>query len=71
MSTKTALVEELEKRNTGNSMALAAMIRRAREGAYHDFESTQATPKVNLVRDLKAFGFNDLVTRVMQGDFDE
>lgn len=68
MSTKTALVDELEKLKRSD---VGLVISRAREGFYHDFESPIATPKVQLVRDLRSVGLEELARRVMNGDFDE
>lgn len=75
MNTKTDLVQELRNRmpkgNTSITKDLEEIIWNADNGEYHDFESSQATPKMNLVRDLRKIGFEDLARKVIQGDYDE
>jgi hypothetical protein len=54
-----------------NDPKLQPMIARARTGYYHDYLSPLATPVVQLVIDLREVGgHEDLIDRVMNGDFD-
>lgn len=46
------------------------MVTRAREGAYDDYRSKSATPKVDLVRDCQVARLFGLEKRVREGDFD-
>ena len=50
--------------------ALLDMERAARAGCYDDFESESATPKLDLVRDLRAKGQPDLAMRAVGGEWD-
>jgi hypothetical protein len=50
--------------------APAAMIQRARDGGYDDYESESATPIVDLVNDACRYGLKDIVQRAMNGEFD-
>jgi hypothetical protein len=43
---------------------------KALEKIYHDFESTVACPKTTLLHDLKEAGYNDMVEKVIQGNYD-
>lgn len=72
-STDVEFVAELEKlKGPGSHRALNAVIERAKRGEYHDFKNTMFTaPKMALVHDLRNLGLNDLVMRVMNGEFDE
>ncbi len=77
-NTKVGLVKDLE-----NALALAKgissdaeknlliLIDRAKKGYYHDFESPLATPKIELVADLRANGLSILAQKVIDGDYDE
>ena len=49
----------------------AELVKNALLGRYHDFKSTLATPKVQLVADLKRYGFDDLARRAMRGEYDD
>lgn len=80
-NTKVELVEELEKivsqreaiGVTDNSK-IKAVISKAKAGHYHDFETEIATPKVQLVSDLKEIKLkltDDIAQRVVHGEFDE
>ncbi len=80
-NTKTELVAELEKivsqreaiGVTDNSK-IKAIISKAKQGVYHDFETPLATPKVQLVSDLKEIKLklmDDIAERVVHGEFDE
>lgn len=76
-NTKTDLVAILVERQKAlrkNSLALARVIRGARSGKYHDWDSSLTTPKVQLVQDLRsvrAVDLSDLVARVIDGEFNE
>ena len=69
MGTKTKLVEDLQ--NKPRSLARDALIERAKAGFYHDFESDQATPKLQLHRDLKKAGFHNLAEKAKRGVYDD
>jgi hypothetical protein len=49
---------------------VAPLILKARHGDYDDYESHSATPQSDLVRDLLALGHEQLVKRVINGEFD-
>lgn len=58
-STRKELVERLQEVLNTNTSAtpeakakLEEVISLAKQGAYHDFDTTYATPKINLVSDL-------------------
>jgi len=53
-----------------DALGLKNMAAKARVGYYSDFENTIAFPKVQLVNDLQVVGQNDLVRRVIDGEFD-
>jgi len=73
--TRIHLVKELEARlprgNTSITSDLLQIIAKAKAGYYHDFESPVATPKMELVKDLRDVGFTDIASRVINGDYDE
>ena len=46
------------------------MEKAARAARYDDYESESATPIVDLVRDLRSAGKDDLAKRAMDGEFD-
>jgi hypothetical protein len=50
--------------------APADMIDDATRGRYADFESDSATPIMDLVRDCRRLGLNEIATRAMDGEFD-
>jgi hypothetical protein len=50
--------------------ASPAMIEDAKSGRYDDFESDSATPIMDLVRDCRAAGLNDIAKQAMNGAFD-
>lgn len=47
------------------------VIDRCRSQQYHDFRSDFATPKMQMVTDLRAAGFNAEAQTVINGDYDE
>lgn len=68
MKTKTVLVEDLLKKE--QCLERDAIIKRAKDGYYHDFETPVATPKVDLHNHLLAAGYEDLAFKVTQGNYD-
>lgn len=68
MKTKTILIEDLLTKP--QTPARDELIVLARRGVYHDFETTIATPKMQLRRDLLAAGFEDLANKVVEGYYD-
>lgn len=68
--TRTDLVEELRKKP--QSDARDTLINLARRGEFHDYKNRRfAMPKVELLKRLKSAGYDDLVARVMAGEYDE
>jgi hypothetical protein len=65
MSAKEKLTEALMRAN-----APVEMVKDASRGRYDDFESDSATPIMDLVRDSRAAGLDDIAQRAMNGDFD-
>lgn len=49
---------------------LKNIIRNARKGYYHDYDSDLTFPMVILKQDLEAHGFPELAQRVVDGEFD-
>lgn len=76
-STKIELVAILRERQKAlpkRSGNLAWVIERARNGKYHDWDSDLDTPKLQLVTDLrscKKVDLEDVIARVVDGEFDE
>ena len=68
-TTKKDLVEDLWKKPY--SLKRAEIEKRAKRGDYHDFDSSLATPKIALVNDLRAAGFDDLAQKAVDGDYDD
>ena len=64
MRTKERLAAELHKAGLGNMALLAA------QGYYDDWETSLATPIMQLVSDLRAAGAHDLAARAINGEFD-
>ena len=65
MSAKTKLADALTRAG-----ASAEMIADATNGRYADFESESATPIMDLVRDCRTAGLDDIARRAMDGEFD-
>lgn len=65
--TKERLARALEELHDPD---LAPMIEKARSGYYDDFESPLTYPLTGLVMDLRTFGHEDFVQRVIAGEFD-
>lgn len=53
-----------------HAAGLRNLAAKARAGYYDDFRSPLATPIVQLVKDLKAAGRDDIAQRAMNGEFD-
>lgn len=64
------LAQKLEKMSTRNEK-FNAIIYRCRTGAYHDFASKFATPKLQMVNDLTAAGLIDEAQAVRDGEYDQ
>lgn len=74
--TTTLLITDLTnaKNNPDNAMIeseIDKIINSAMNGDYHDFRTRHATPKILLAEELKKIGLNDLVTKTINGDYDE
>ncbi len=46
------------------------LLKKAHEKHYHDFESQFAAPKVQLIYDLSKLGYQDMMQKVKEGDYD-
>jgi hypothetical protein len=68
-STKKELVDDLLRKPY--SLERDRILQEAYAGGYHDFDSELATPKVQLVQDLRGAGFEDLAQRTIDGAYDE
>jgi hypothetical protein len=68
-TTKKELLEDLWDKPY--SLRRAEIERRAKRGDYHDFDTTLAAPKMELVKDLRSAGFDDLVQKVLDGAYDD
>ena len=68
MKTKTKLVEDLQKKPA--SPHRDGLIRKAKSGHYHDFESPLSAPKMQLIHDLEKVRFKDIAAQVRAGDYD-
>lgn len=49
----------------------ALIIERCRNGEYHDFKSSMATPKMQMVSDLRDQDRNDIAQKVINGEYDQ
>lgn len=47
-----------------------SIVQQARAGRWSDFDTSLATPKMDLVEMLRTDGHEDLAKRVMDGEFD-
>jgi len=65
MNVKERLAKALTEAGAPDSM-----IARARTGGYADFESDSATPIMDLVRDARKAGLDDIARQAMNGAFD-
>lgn len=66
--TKTTLVADLMTKPDEYMRDL--LIKRARAGYYHDFETPLAMPKVTLVKHLEHANYLDLAQKVKDGAYD-
>lgn len=67
--TKTTLVRDLEAKPA--DPVRDQIIKRAKAGHYHDFDTSLATPKVTLYKHLLSAGFPDLAQKVKDGAYDD
>ncbi len=68
-TTKKELVLDLQEKP--QSLVRDRLIARALAGFYHDFDSNLPGPKVTLVAELSAAGYDDLAEKVKSGDYDD
>ena len=68
-TTRKELLEDLWKKPY--SLKRTEIEKRAKRGDYHDFDSDLATPKIALVNDLRAAGFEDLAQKTIDGAYDD
>lgn len=61
------LADELEAKDSAKYQKI---IKRCRNGHYHDFASKAATPKMDMHRDLLEVGLIDVDRRMQNGEFD-
>lgn len=61
------LAEELESKDAEK---YAKIIKRCRNGHYHDFATKVATPKMDMHRDLLEVGLTDIDEKMQNGDYD-
>lgn len=61
------LASELEAKDSDK---YARLIKRCRNGHYHDFATKVATPKMDMHQDLLAVGLTDIDKRMQEGEFD-
>jgi len=68
-STKKELLEDLRKkpRDIGRDLIMSL----ASTGHYHDFDTQLLAPKMQLVKDLRAAGFEDLALKTINGAYDD
>lgn len=76
-STKIELVKDLQMALTRHDltevkrMAIKVLIKMAKAGRYHDFESDYAAPKMQLHKELVAIGLTEIDQKMINGDYDE
>lgn len=76
-STKVELVDDLLKESNRHNLTgeqrrgLTAIIKRAKKGYYHDFESELAMPKSQLNIDLLEIGFTGIAKKMQNGEYDD
>jgi hypothetical protein len=66
-NTLFALADELAAKDP---VKYAKVIKRCRNGHYHDFATQAATPKMDMHNDLLEVGLIDIDQRMQNGDFD-
>jgi hypothetical protein len=67
--TKTTLIADLLRKPP--SLKRDGIIARAKQGYYHDYETSLATPKMTLYAELREAGFRDLAVKARDGDYDD
>lgn len=77
-STTEDLIEDLEKElkysvliTEEQKAKIPAIIQKAKEGYYHDFQTPIATPKIQLHQDLLDAGLENLDKKMQNGDYDD
>lgn len=68
-STKKDLLEDLRKKPRDIKRDLIMSL--ASAGHYHDFDTKLGAPKMQLVKDLRAAGFEDLALKTINGAYDD
>lgn len=68
-TTKKDLVEDLWKKP--HSFKRGLILKLAKAGHYHDFDTKLEAPKMQLVADLRAAGFDDLAQKTIDGAYDD
>jgi len=68
-STKKELLEDLRKKP--HDLKRALILNLASAGHYHDFDTKLEAPKMQLVKDLRAAGFEDLAIKTINGAYDD
>lgn len=69
----TKLADDLEKKWAGRDLTdlEELVLIRLREGEYHDFASSLATPKLQMIEDFTNLTMPAVVARIKNGDFDQ
>jgi hypothetical protein len=70
MST-TLLIADLEEANVNNIEGINSLIAEAKSGLFHDFQTTEATPKILLISRLKKLGLETIAKYAMEGKYDD
>lgn len=68
-ATTKELIEDLWKKPY--SLKRKYIEDRAKAGVYHDFDTELELPKIQLVTDLRAAGFEDLAQKALDGAYDD
>jgi hypothetical protein len=68
-STKKELVEDLRKKPRSLKQSLIMSL--AAAGHYHDFDTKLEAPKMQLAKDLREAGFEDLALMAINGAYDD
>lgn len=63
------LIDDLERKPA--SFFRDELLRAARRLRFHDYESTFAAPKIELIRRLSGARFDDLANKARNGDYDQ
>jgi len=72
-NTKIDLVKDLESAVIGEEQLLKVktIIKNAKDGYYHDFDTLIATPKIQLHFDLLDAGLVEIDKKMQNGDYDD